>query len=160
MSDYNIHVDEQSFPVKTADLSSLDLHQNSTTKFHLLKDNKAFNVEIIASNMLEKKMTIAVNGNSYNIKIDDQYDTMVTKMGLFEETEAISNDIKAPMPGYIVDIMVAAGDVIEEGTPLFVLSAMKMENIILSAGKGVIKSIEVKVDDSVDKGQLIIEMES
>jgi len=125
MSDYNIHVDEQSFPVKTADLSSLDLH----------------------------------NGNSYNIKIDDQYDTMVTKMGLFEETEAISNDIKAPMPGYIVDIMVAAGDVIEEGTPLFVLSAMKMENIILSAGKGVIKSIEVKVDDSVDKGQLIIEIE-
>jgi len=66
----------------------------------------------------------------------------------------------APMPGYIIDIMVNAGDPIEKGTPLFVLSAMKMENVILSDGKGIVKSIEAKIDDSVDKGQLIIEMES
>jgi biotin carboxyl carrier protein len=160
MSTYNIHVDQQSFSIKTEDLSSLDLHQISTTNFHVLKDHQAFDVKIITESFLNKTMSITVNGNNYQVKIDDEYDTMVSKMGLFEKTEAKSNNIEAPMPGYVVDIMVNAGDSIENGTPLFVLSAMKMENIILSDGKGVVKSIEVKKDESVDKGQLIIEMEA
>jgi len=63
------------------------------------------------------------------------------------------------MPGLIVDVMVKEGQEISEGTPLLVLSAMKMENIILSQGEGVVKSIEVNKDDTVEKGQLIIEME-
>jgi biotin carboxyl carrier protein len=159
MSTYTIHVDHQDFVIKTEDLSALDIHQNSATDFHLLKDNQAFKVELIAENVFEKTMTISVNGNRYDIKIDDAYDTMVKKMGLLEKIEALSNDVTAPMPGYIVDIMVKAGDIIEDGTPLFVLSAMKMENVILSDGKGVVKKIEAKKDDTVVKGQLIIEME-
>jgi biotin carboxyl carrier protein len=159
MNQYYIHVDEQDFTVTRDDLSFLDLHKTTPTHFHLLKDHQSYHVELISANMLDKTMTIMVNGNSYNLKIDDEYDTMVAKMGLLEKTEAKSNNIMAPMPGYIVDIMVSAGDAIEKDTPLFVLTAMKMENIILSDGIGVVKSIEVKKDDSVDKGQLIIEME-
>ena len=63
------------------------------------------------------------------------------------------------MPGLIVDVMVEVGQEIAEGTPLLVLSAMKMENIILSQGDGVVKSVEVQKNDAVEKGQLIIEME-
>jgi len=40
-----------------------------------------------------------------------------------------------------------------------VLSAMKMENVITSSGEGIVKNIEVNVNDAVDKGQIIIEME-
>ena len=55
--------------------------------------------------------------------------------------------------------MASIGQKVESGTPLIVLSAMKMENIITSQGEGIIKSINVEVNDAVDKGQLIIEME-
>jgi len=160
MSEFIIHVDQQHFTVNTDDLSSLDLHKISTTQFHVLKDHQAHHVELVHANMLEKTMTMMVNGNNYTIKIEDAYDTMVTKMGLYEVTETKSNNIMAPMPGYIVEMMVAAGDTVEKDTPLFVLSAMKMENIILSDGTGVVKSIAVKKDESVDKGQLIIAMEA
>ncbi len=160
MSEFTIHVDQQDFTVTTNDLSSLDLHKISNTHFHVLQDHTSYDVELVAKNMLEKTMTIRVNGNKYQVKIDDAYDTMVTKMGLFEKTEAKSNNVMAPMPGYIVDIMVQAGDAIEIDTPLFVLSAMKMENVILSDGSGVIKSIAAQKDEAVDKGQLIIEMET
>ena len=64
------------------------------------------------------------------------------------------------MPGLIMSVLVKVGQEIEAGTPLLVLSAMKMENQILAQGAGTIKSIEVNVGDAVDKGQLIIEMES
>lgn len=160
MSEFIIHVEEQNFIITSDDVTSLDLHKISNTNFHVLKNHQAHDVQLVQANMLEKTMTITVNGNNYNVKIDDEYDTMVTKMGLFEVTESKSNNIMAPMPGYIVDIMVNAGDTIEKGTQLFVLSAMKMENVILADGHGVVKSIEVKKDDSVDKGQLIIEMEA
>ncbi len=160
MSTYTIHVDQQEFTVSTKDLSKLDLHQTSATNFHLLKDHKAFKVKLLAENMLDKTMTMSVNGNKYLVKIDDAYDRMVAEMGLLEKSESKSNDFMAPMPGYIVDVLVKSGDSIEDGTPLFVLSAMKMENTILADGKGVVKSVEVQVDDSVVKGQLIIAMES
>jgi len=42
---------------------------------------------------------------------------------------------------------------------LLILSAMKMENIILAQADGIIKSINVKKEDAVDKGQLVIEIE-
>jgi len=160
MSSYTITVDQQDFPIKTDDLSALDVHKISKEKYHVLKDNKAFGIELISRNLLDKTMTLAVNGNRYHVKIDDAYDMMVSKMGLFEKTESKSNNIQAPMPGIIVDILVQTGDTIEDGTPLFILAAMKMENTIISEGNGVIKSIEVKVNDAVDKNQLIIEMES
>jgi len=80
-------------------------------------------------------------------------------MGLLTSTSQKINSVKAPMPGLIIDVMVAEGQTVSEGTPLLVLSAMKMENIILSQGAGIVKSIAVKKDDSVEKGQLIIEME-
>lgn len=160
MSTYTINVDHQEFMVNTADALALDVHQTSDIDFHLLKDNQAFKVTLLEKSSDEKTMTIAINGNNYTVNLNDEYDTMVAKMGLLEKTEAKSNNIMAPMPGHIIDIMVKAGDCIEEGTPLFVLSAMKMENIILSDGKGVIKSIEAQKEASVVKGQLIIEMEA
>lgn len=159
MSTYIIHVDHQDFTLSTETIATLDLHQTSPTGFHLLKDNRAFNVKILSKNMLDKTMTIAINGNRYEVKIDDAYDTMVAQMGLLEKTETLSNDFMAPMPGYIVEVLVKTGDAIKDGTPLFILSAMKMENTILADGIGTVKSVEVQIDDSVVKGQLIIAME-
>jgi biotin carboxyl carrier protein len=66
--------------------------------------------------------------------------------------------IKAPMPGKIVKIKVAPGDKVEKGTPLVVLSAMKMENEIRSEGKGIVSKIKVKEDELVKDGQIMIDI--
>jgi len=125
----------------------------------MLENHQAFEIKLLHSNFLNKRLTLSVNGNTYEVKIEDQHDQQVKKMGLLAVTTQKVNSIKAPMPGLIVDVMAEVGQEISEGTPLLVLSAMKMENIILSQGEGVIKSIEVRKDDAVEKGQLIIEME-
>ncbi len=69
-------------------------------------------------------------------------------------------NIKAPMSGKIVMIKVKKGDKVKEGTPLLVLSAMKMENEIRSEAAGIVEKIEVKEDDLVKDGQLLIEIKS
>lgn len=159
MADYLITVAKQEFRLNNQLVNALDIKEVDRHEFHLLKDNKAYNIQVISADYLKKELTISINGNNYDVKIEDQYDQMVKKMGLLSNNLQKLNNIKAPMPGLIVDIVVAVGEKIEEGTPLLVLSAMKMENIILSHGEGVVKSIEVNKGDAVEKSQIIIEME-
>ncbi len=159
MIDYLITVNDEEIQVNTTEAKALDRIQLSPLKHHVLQSGTAYNVEVVAEDFLNKSLSISVNGNVYRIKIEDEKDQLVKEMGLFAVTSQKVNSIKAPMPGLILDIMVEVGQEIIEGTPLLVLSAMKMENIILSQGEGVVKAIAVHKDDAVDKGQLIIEME-
>lgn len=159
MTNYFVDVNGKEIKLSNHEVAVLDSIQVDATNFHLLENNQSYEVSLLHSNFLNKTFTVSVNGNAYDVKIEDEYDQQIKKMGLLALRSQKVNSIKAPMPGLIVDVMIKAGQQISEGTPLIVLSAMKMENIILSQGEGVVKSIEVKKDDAVEKGQLIIEME-
>jgi biotin carboxyl carrier protein len=159
MSNYLITINEEELHFNSNDVDSLDSIKVNAKNLHVLDNNTAFEVEIVHSDFMNKTMTLSINGNIYEVKLEDEYDQQVKKMGLLAVTTQKLNEVKAPMPGLIVDVMVKVGQEIVEGTPLIVLSAMKMENIILAQGEGVIKSIEIKKDDAVEKGQVIIEME-
>ncbi|MFS4467254.1 biotin/lipoyl-containing protein [Maribacter sp. 2210JD10-5] len=141
------------------DAAGLDVLHINNTHYHILQDNKAYDVTVHKADFNTKTLLIEVNGNRYDVAISDAYDQMVKEMGLLINNAKKENEVKAPMPGLILNVLVKEGQEIPEGTPLLVLSAMKMENIILAQADGIVKSINVKKDDAVEKGQLIIEME-
>ncbi|MBU2903245.1 acetyl-CoA carboxylase biotin carboxyl carrier protein subunit [Arenibacter algicola] len=159
MANYDISIDKEKFILSPEDIASLDIVPIGNQQFHALRHNRSYKIKILNTDYANKTMTIEVNGDSYAMVLADEYDQMVDKMGLLSTKTHKINNIKAPMPGLIIDVMAKAGQKVEAGTPLIVLSAMKMENIITSPGEGVVKKIEVNVNDAVDKGQLIIEME-
>ena len=159
MTDYLISVNTKKTQVTASEAEALDMVKLDDTNFHVLQNNQAYAINLLQTDFQNKTLKVSVNGNTYDIKIEDEYDQLVEKMGLLSVTSQKVNSIKAPMPGLIIDIMIKEGQEISEGTPLLVLSAMKMENIILSQGDGVIKTIAIQKNDTVEKGQLIIEME-
>jgi len=69
------------------------------------------------------------------------------------------NEVKAPMPGLLLNVMVKPGNQVFKGDNLLVLEAMKMENMIKSPTDGVVKSIEVEKSSAVDKNQVLIKFE-
>lgn len=156
---YNVIVDEQSFELTKNDATHLDAVQFSNNKLHVLKDNQAFQCELLAADFSKNTITIAVNGSEYHVKIEDEYDMLIKKMGLTVVNSTKIENIKAPMPGLIIDILVEPEQAIEKGTPLLILEAMKMENVLKADGEGVVKSIEITKGQAVDKGQILIEME-
>lgn len=156
---YKILVDEQTFDLSKESVSTLDATDLGNNKIHVLQNNKAYHCELIANNIESKTLTISVNGNKYELKIEDEYDLLVKEMGLSVLTTQKITDIKAPMPGLIIDVLVEPGQTIEKGTPILILEAMKMENVLKAEGEGVVKSIEVVKSQAVDKGQVLIEME-
>ena len=68
-------------------------------------------------------------------------------------------EIRAPITGTISKIFAKEGDTIESGQKILSLSAMKMENEIVSEGKGRIKKITVKEGQLVKAEELLAELE-
>ena len=155
---YQVNIGEASFPFDANQANSLDMVQNGEN-LHVLHNNEAFDVKIIATNFNEKTLTLEVNGNKYDVSIEDEYDMLVKKMGLSAFVVQKMTNVKAPMPGLVVDVLVQPGDTVEKGSQLLILEAMKMENVLKAEGEGVVKSIEVQKGAAVDKGQILIEME-
>lgn len=156
---YKIHVDGQSFDLSKEIVGNLDMLQVGKQDFHVLQDNQSYHCKVLETNYENRTLTIEVNGSKYTLNIEDEYDILVKKMGLSAIVAHKISNIKAPMPGLVLDIMIKPGQTIEKGTPLLILEAMKMENVLKSEGDGVVKSIEVIKTQAVDKGQILIEME-
>jgi len=159
MTNYSITIDTEKFNLNRNDVGSLDIISIGDSQYHLLQDNQSNMVQILDTDFPNKSITLAVNGNIYSVKIADEYDQIVDKMGMRTIRSHQINEVRAPMPGLILEVLVTVGQKVDKGTPLIVLSAMKMENIITSPGVGVVKRIATEINKAVEKGELIIEME-
>ena len=65
----------------------------------------------------------------------------------------------APMPGKVLEVLVAQGDVVEAGTPLMVLEAMKMEHRIVAAADGTVVAVHFEAGDQVAQGAVLLDLE-
>src|SRR5690606_11314558 len=124
---------------------------------HIIKDHTSQLVELIDVNIKEKTLTLKLNNKISEIKIQDRFDLLLDKLGMNVAADQRIMDVKAPMPGLILDILVKVGDSVKKGDPVLVLEAMKMENTLKSAGEGEVKGILVGLGSSVEKNQVLIQ---
>ncbi len=156
---FKIIVNERIFDVSPEDALSLDIKSITDSAFHVLNNNKSFHIELINHDVSGKNTIIRVNGNTYTVKVSDKYDRLIDKLGMKIVGTQHAGDIKAPMPGLVLGILVEVGQSIKKGDKVLILEAMKMENIIKAGGDGVIKAIHGVIGKPVEKGALLIEVE-
>ncbi|GAA4334023.1 acetyl-CoA carboxylase biotin carboxyl carrier protein subunit [Mucilaginibacter gynuensis] len=133
-----------------------DIKQINANAYHIIKDNASYNVEVISFDVVAKTAEIKVNNNTYHITAKDQFDLLLEQLGLSDLNSVKVSEIKAPMPGLVLKVFVTEGDEVKKGDNLFVLEAMKMENIIKSPADVTVRSIKLKPGDKVEKGQILI----
>jgi len=75
------------------------------------------------------------------------------------EAGRLSPEVRSPMPGKILQVVVTAGATVEAGQALVLLEAMKMENTLSAEGPARVKKIHVAPGDLVDLGQILVELE-
>ena len=134
-----------------------DLVKISDGYFHILHENKSYRAEVVSTDADTKTITIKINGRKYPVQLKDKFDLLLEKMGMTNASAGKINNIKAPMPGLIIDLKVQVGDVVKIGDQVLILEAMKMENILKSPGEGTVKNVKVKKGDRVEKGQVLVE---
>ena len=150
--------DTSEYIFKSSHTENLDLLKLSKTEFHVIEKNKPYFIKVEKHNFSKKEYAIKINSNNYNINISNQLDILIEEMGFSLSSTIKSNDIKAPMPGLILNLNVKEGQNVIEGDTLLILEAMKMENTITAPKSGVIKSITVSKGVIVQKGELMIIM--
>jgi biotin carboxyl carrier protein len=70
----------------------------------------------------------------------------------------VSNIVRSPLPGLIIDVKVREGEKVKAGQNIVVMEAMKMENQIQATIDGTVKKIFVKKGDNVTEGDTLIEI--
>jgi acetyl/propionyl-CoA carboxylase alpha subunit len=138
---------------------SVDLIKVKAGIFSIIKDDKSYNVEVVKTDKSTKTFTIKVNGNKYDLEVKDQFDELLKKLGMENLNAGKVNEIKAPMPGLVIDILVQPGSEVKKGDAIMVLEAMKMENILKSPSDGVVKKVNVEKKQAVEKNQVLVNFE-
>lgn len=151
--------DKHDFYITEEQALSLDVVSPEPGVFHILKDGKCYLAKLKSLDAAGKTLHLLINEQPYSVKLYDRFDELVRKMGLTSNIVHKVKDIRAPMPGLVLNIMVQPGQEVVHGDPLLVLEAMKMENVIKSHGEGVVKAIKVEKGTAVDKGAVLIELE-
>ena len=136
-----------------------DMVEINEGRFHIIKDNQSFTAEVIKADYVEKSFQIKVGNKILDLVAKDRFDLLLEKLGMSGANDQKINDLKAPMPGLILDILVEVGDQVAKGDKLLILEAMKMENIIKAAGEGTIKQIKAEKGNNVEKNQVLIVFE-
>tara|TARA_B100001115_G_scaffold169536_1_gene150302 strand:- start:209 stop:679 length:471 start_codon:yes stop_codon:yes gene_type:complete len=128
-------------------------------QFHIIFKGQSFVADLVETNTAEKKIVIRINNNNYSVHLKDRYDELLQSLGMDGLNNQKESEIKAPMPGRVLDIMLSAGDTVVKGDGVLVLEAMKMENVIKSPTGGVIKNVAVIKNQAVEKNEVLVEFE-
>jgi biotin carboxyl carrier protein len=147
------------FSMQPIDANELDVLTESDGTFHVLKDGISYHAELVEADYAERAFKFRIAGNIYSVRIADHYERLIKQLGFSVGGVQKMNNVKAPMPGLVVDILVKVGQEIKKGDSLVILEAMKMENVLKATGDAKVKSILISKGGAVTKGQIMIEFE-
>ncbi len=115
--------------------------------------------------MSQKTYHITLNGKVFEVQIEEvqagttpkpQVSTQPVQQAPVVAPKAGGEEVSAPMPGTILNILVKVGDNVKKGQVLAVLEAMKMENEIVSPVDGQISAVSVDKGQNVNLGDSLI----
>ncbi len=151
--------DQHVVEVHPHEAMQLDVVPDGPQRFHVLQDGRAFRAEVMAADYARRSFSFRIDGLTFTAQISDFYARLVQQMGLSAKSGTRSNIVKAPMPGLVLQVLVAVGQPVQKGDPLLILEAMKMENVLKAAADGTVRSIEVQPGQAVEKGAPLIALD-
>ncbi len=155
---YQVTINNQVFSFNQHQILAENIINLPHGELHLIDNNKSYLLQIIEINRKKKKVLVNLNGAQHEIIIEEPIDLLLNKMGYSHDTSSVLKEIKAPMPGLVLEINVKEGEEVEKDHKILVLEAMKMENVITIPGKSKVDKIHVKQGDAVEKNQLLISL--
>ena len=137
-------------------------------KFKFTIQGNEYEVEVLSYE--DQLARVEVNGTRYEVEVHKQVVQPKTPVLVRQEVPAPTrsetkirksigaSQVKAPLPGNIMQIYVRNGDSVKKGEKLLMYEAMKMENSILAERDGTISAIKVQAGDSVLEGDVLMEL--
>lgn len=162
---YRALVGDRTFDITVADGHLVVDGEKKSYTFEVLREGYVSlivdgrSVPVSVEPVGEDQLEVTIDGQRTTVRVKDERDLLLDEFGLGEDAAA-GGEVRAPMPGLVLDVLVKEGDEVTAGQGLLVLEAMKMENELKAPSGGVVTTIHASNGDAVDKDALLIEIES
>jgi biotin carboxyl carrier protein len=161
--DYVVRIDGREIRVRTGENGrfqfdgigkNVDIRETGEGRYSILIDGVS--VPVVISPGPDRSLQLLSRGRIVRAVVETERDRLLSAAGGKATHHRTAARIVAPMPALVIKTSVAEGDEVEEGQPLAILEAMKMENEVRSPMKGKITKLAVREGQTVDKGALLV----
>ncbi len=153
-NEYEIDIDAESNVSVDGNPVTVDLRQSGAPELYsVLFGGHSFDMLIEPQRF---NYAITFRGEQFEVQVEDE---RTRKLNTGRKAPAVPHGelaIKAPIPGLVVKVLVAEGDHVEDGQPMVLLEAMKMENEIRSIRAGTVHSIKIKEGQRVEQNEQLL----
>jgi biotin carboxyl carrier protein len=138
---------------------SFSLDSENKNRFQLTYKDKTYKVVVIDYQAEKNIVVLKINNDKVTMNVSNDLDLLLKEMGMDMASSQKINEIKAPMPGLVLDILVEPGQEVHQGDTILVLEAMKMENNIKTPVDAVVKEVRCEKSKAIDKNDILIVFE-
>lgn len=133
-----------------------ELTRTGPGTWSLIRNGRSLNVLVLKEDRENNTLRVRIGAHTYTVALEDEQSRLMRTLGLDKAAGAAVRELKAPMPGLVLKVLVKEGDTVKKNEPLLVLEAMKMENVIKSPADVVVAQVHAQERAAVEKGQLLL----
>lgn len=137
----------------------LSLDSKKKESFVVRSSNKTYEIVVLKADYETKEFLLDINGTKYPITLQDDFDILLQQLGMDKAVGKKLSELKAPMPGLVLQVVASVGQEIKKGETLLILEAMKMENVLKAPIDVKVKKVNVNKGQAVEKGETLIQFE-
>jgi acetyl/propionyl-CoA carboxylase alpha subunit len=146
LDDHHVRFGEQVLEVDLVGASGQPLYS-------LLVDGESFEGYVYPD---ERKWQVLMRGRSYSVTIEDEREKRLRNSLAGNVSTSQEFNLKAPMPGLIIDVPVVEGQEVALGEILVVLESMKMQNELRAPRAGHVARLKVRAGETVEQKQSLL----
>ncbi|NND76701.1 MAG: biotin attachment protein [Flavobacteriales bacterium] len=132
------------------------VNETGEGSFHFIYNDTSYRIIVEQS---DNTYQVQINGKRISVQELSRLKDLMAKIGVTSLATDHVKELKAPMPGKILKVLVNNNDPINKTQGVIVLEAMKMENVLKSPVEGQIAEIAVSPGDTVEKDQILVTFE-
>ena len=137
-------------------LVEYEMEELEAGRFLMRKGNEVVEIFLLSASEDGKELEVQVGQSYFKAGIQTEFDQLLGTMGFKSGDSKKLKELKSPMPGKIISVLVKEGAEVKAGDPLLVLEAMKMENVLQCIVDGKVEKIMVDKGASVNKNDILI----
>ena len=132
----------------------VDGRQLSAHMYSLLVEDQSFTIDVTEK---DDRYTVSCEGKTFQLTLLDERRAL--RPGEAGSGGPGDTVLRSLMPGKVVEVLVAVGEQVEKDQGVLIIEAMKMENEVQASIAGTVKSILVTPGQTVEAGELLLELE-